>query len=552
MQRQAVAAHASVPSGRAWQPGVAIRGRGLAIAVALGLGLGLGAGAPGATAASDADGAVAGRIEARQRGLDRARQRGGLAGAKTSILVGRARDGAILYAHAAETPLVPASNMKILTAIAALDRFGPAHRFETRLHAPAAPDAGGAIAELHVIGGGDPVTNSEDWWRVASALRGKGLRRIDGDVVVDDSAFDAVRSHPDWGRISSRAYHAPITALTANYGAYFVTVTAGPAPGAPVRVDLDPPLDFFRVDNRARTGPRRSRPSLVVDRFAVGQGEGVRVSGKIGAGSEPDVFPRSVSDSALYAGAVLKMQLEAVGIEVGGRVRRGRATEASHELLVFEGRALSEIVELFMKYSNNAIAESLVKSMGRHATGEAGSWASGLAAMEQSLEKMGVLGPGTTIVDGSGLSTRNRVSARTIHSALAAARASFAFGPELLASFPLAEADGTLEKRARGLRGRVRAKTGLLSDARVTSLSGYAELADGELVLFSIIVNGYAKGARPAMDGVDGFVAELLRHGGDTAGSATATRAKATRGVASDWLGALPQERDEDGFSPAS
>ena len=505
-------------------------------------------GGPADAASSDAG--VADRVAARERALDRARQRAGLAGARTSIFVGRARDGAVVYAHDADLPLIPASNMKILTAMAALDRFGPAHRFETRLHTPAPPDAEGRVDALVVIGGGDPVTNNEDWWRVASQLRAEGLRRVEGDVVVDDAAFDAVRAHPDWGRVSSRAYHAPITALTANYGAYFVRVTAGPSPGAPVRVDLDPPIDFFVLDNRAKTGPRGIRPSLVVDRGRAARGEGVSVRGRIGAGAEPDVFPRSVADPALYAGAVLKMQLEAVGIEVTGRVRRGRVEEASHELLVFDGRPLAEIVELFMKYSNNAIAESLVKSMGRDATGEPGSWPSGLAAMEQSLDKMGVLGPGTVMVDGSGLSTRNRVSARTLHQALAVSRASFAFGPELLASLPLAEADGTLEKRAAGLRGRVRAKTGLLSDARVTSLSGYAELPDGELVLFAVIVNGFGKGSRAAMDGVDAFVAEMLRHGGEVIEATPSQPASAVRRNGAEWLGA--QEREAELFPPAS
>ena len=132
--------------------------------------------------------------------------------------------------------------------------------------------------------------------------------------------------------------------------------------------------------------------------------------------------------------------------------------------------------------------------------------------MEQTLSRLGVLGPGTHIVDGSGLSTRNRVSARSLNAALTVGGRAFAFGPELVAALPRAADDGTLEKRARKSKGRVRAKTGLLSDARVTSLSGYAELADGEIAVFSIVVNAYANGARAAMDGVDAFVAELIKH----------------------------------------
>lgn len=506
---------------------------------------------PAAAAETAADTAAqdAAQARAREAALDRARERGGLAGARVGVIVARARDGAVLYEHSADTPMIPASNMKILTAMAALERFGPTHRFETKLRSPAPPDALGTIERLVVVGGGDPVLNSEDWWRVASALRSAGVRRVTGDVVVDASVFDDERWHPDWGSASSRAYHAPITGLTANYGAYFVQVGPGLAVGDPVQVEIDPPLSYFDVDNRATTSTRASRPSLMVDRGRSGARESVRVAGSIRLGSKPDVFPRSVADPALYAGALLELQLRAVGIDVGGQVRRGRAEEAPHELSSFAGRPLSEIVELFMKYSNNAIAESLVKSMGRAATGEPGSWPSGLAAMEQTLRRLDVLAPGTRIVDGSGLSTNNRVTARSLAAALSRARRSFAYGPELLSAFPLASADGTLEKRARDAKGRVRAKTGLLSDARVTSLSGYAELADGELVHFAVIVNDFRKGARAAMDGVDAFVAEMLKHGA-AIGALTAP-VGGDAGAAGVWSG--DQEREASvTFAPAS
>jgi D-alanyl-D-alanine carboxypeptidase/D-alanyl-D-alanine-endopeptidase (penicillin-binding protein 4) len=172
--------------------------------------------------------------------------------------------------------------------------------------------------------------------------------------------------------------------------------------------------------------------------------------------------------------------------------------------------------------------------------------------MQQTLERLGVLGPSTVMVDGSGLSTRNRVSARTLLRALAKSRESFAFGPELIAALPLAEVDGTLEKRAAGSKGHLRAKTGLLSDARVTSLSGYAELADGELVVFSIIVNGFGQGARAAMDGVDAFVAELLRHGGETLGSGGGASAGIVGRGEVGWLGGHDREAERDSLAPAS
>ena len=94
--------------------------------------------------------------------------------------------------------------------------------------------------------------------------------------------------------------------------------------------------------------------------------------------------------------------------------------------------------------------------------------------------------------------------------ALVLGRASFGLGPELLTALPIAGRDGTLERRTRASRDRVRAKTGLLSDARATALSGYAELSSGEGVAFSFIVNGYTAGTQAALDGVDALSAALV------------------------------------------
>jgi D-alanyl-D-alanine carboxypeptidase/D-alanyl-D-alanine-endopeptidase (penicillin-binding protein 4) len=438
--------------------------------------------------------------------LDRASTRGVLRQARVGALVVRERDGAVLYARNANVALIPASNMKILTALTALEVFGPAHRFETIIQANTRPGLSGEVTDLAVLGGGDPVLNSEDWWRLAADLHRGGLRRVQGDILVDDSAFDAVFWHPDWGSVSSRAYHAPVGALTANYGAFFVAVRPGARSGDPVRVSVDPPVPYLQVSNLAVTGTQRS---LSVHRAQKrGANDVVSVRGTVRVGDAEDVFPRSVSDPALYAGAVLKLQLEAVGIAVEGKVRRGQAS-LPVELLVFKGRPLSEIVRLFMKYSNNSIAEGLVKSLAVHSTGGAGNWPDGLAEMQRRLRARGLWSEGMVVVDGSGLSPHARVTPASLVEALREGGREFRLGPELVASLPIAGRDGTLEKRTRRSQGKVRAKTGLLSDQRVTALSGFAELADGELGVFSILVNRYAGGASGAMSAVDAWVAEL-------------------------------------------
>ncbi|UCE87764.1 MAG: D-alanyl-D-alanine carboxypeptidase/D-alanyl-D-alanine-endopeptidase, partial [Deltaproteobacteria bacterium] len=385
--------------------------------------------------------------------LDGALRAPALRGARVGALVVRRDDGAVLYAQAPDRELVPASNAKVLTALAALDAFGPSHRFTTTIYADAALDAEGSVGSLYVRGGGDPVLNSEDWWRLAADLRRIGLRRVKGDLVLDDSAFDRKRWHPDWRPLSARAYHAPIGALSANYGAFAVEVRPGARAGEPAHVTLDPPVAYLRLANRASTSAPGSSRSLAVDRQSADDHERVGVSGRIPVGSEPKVFWRSVADPRRYAGSVLRLQLEANGIAVSGSERAGAVPATARELLAFSGRPLAEIIRLFLKYSSNPIGESLVKSLGAAETGSPGSWATGLTALRHRLQGFGFDPASVGLEDGSGLSYENRLSPRTLVRALRAGAGSFDFGPEYVAAFPISALDGTLEKRVNGARG---------------------------------------------------------------------------------------------------
>ena len=442
--------------------------------------------------------------------LDRSLAVPALREARFSVLVVDRETGRELFARDPDRPLVPASNLKVLTGIAALAAFGPTHRFSTEVLAPGEPDGDGAVDALFIRGGGDPALTSEQWWRLAADLRIRGLRKVRGDLFMDDTLFDGERWHSSWGEVTSRAYYAAVGALSANYGAFFVAVTAASDPGGPVRVSVDPPIPYLRVVNRARTGTAGSPESIGVERELGGDFETIVVTGSAPAGSEPLEFWRSVARPARYAGAVLRMQLEANGIAVEGGVRLARVPDTAVSLYRFDGKPLAEVTRLFLKNSNNFIAESLVKSMGVRSAGEAspGSWKQGISAQTRQLESLGLDTAGLRQVDGSGLSYQNRVPARLLVNALRLADASFEIGPEFGAALPIAAADGTLERRADAALGRVRAKTGLLT--RVTGLSGFAKVAEGREVVFSVLANGYRGSDKEAMSALDGFAAALV------------------------------------------
>jgi D-alanyl-D-alanine carboxypeptidase/D-alanyl-D-alanine-endopeptidase (penicillin-binding protein 4) len=440
--------------------------------------------------------------------LDTALRSRALRDARIGVLVVAQDDGHVLYERRANRALTPASNQKILTAIAALSAFGPTHQFITQIYADAPPDAEGGVDLLAIRGGGDPSLTSEQYWRLAANLRLLGIRKIRNGLLLDASAFDGERWHPSWGQTSARAYHAPVAALSANYSAFSATVEAGAKPGDPVRVLLDPPVPHLRLNNRAKTGNRNAATSLKVDRMRSGRSEDVVVSGVVRAASKSKAYHRSVLDPVRYAGSVLRAQLEANGIAVEGENRLGVVPESMVLLDEFEGKSLADAVQLFLKYSNNSMAEMLVKALGVRSAG-VGSWSTGIAAVRAELDRLGIDVAGLSIVDGSGLSYQNRVTPRALVSALRIARASFDFGPEFVAALPIAAADGTLEKRTEGAANRVRAKTGLLT--RITALSGYAMSADGRPLVFSILVNGFTGSDEAAIAAVDRFAAELTQ-----------------------------------------
>jgi D-alanyl-D-alanine carboxypeptidase/D-alanyl-D-alanine-endopeptidase (penicillin-binding protein 4) len=444
--------------------------------------------------------------------LERAFAARGFQGAAVSALVVDRATGAELWARGADSGLVPASTQKVLTAVAALDAFGPAHRFVTELRASRPIGADGAIGDLFVRGG-DPALTAEQWWRLAADLRALGLREVRGDLVLDDSLFDEARWHESWAPVTARAYHAPVSAVSANFGAFRVRVAPGAAPGAALQVALDPPVPYLRLLNEGRTGKRGSRSTLAVERTAAAGEERVRISGSVPVGAAPDDVWRSVADPLGYAGAVLRMQLAANGVRVAGVTRRGAAVPGASLLLEFEGLPLQQIASLFLKYSNNFIAECLVKWLALGPAPAAGappgSWAAGTRALEARLAALGVPLGGTRLVDGSGLSRANRVSARVLVEALRRGEAAFAGGPELLAALPIAAEDGTLAKRAVGARGRLRAKTGSLDG--VTSLAGFARSERGRDLVFAVLVNGYRNGDAAASDAMDAVAAALVR-----------------------------------------
>ncbi|MFQ6671735.1 MAG: D-alanyl-D-alanine carboxypeptidase/D-alanyl-D-alanine-endopeptidase [Candidatus Tectimicrobiota bacterium] len=430
--------------------------------------------------------------------------------ADIGLHVARLTDGATLATHQADRLFIPASTVKLLTTAAALRVLGPGYRFPTKLYATG-PLAGGRLrGDLVLKGFGDPELVSERLWLLAAALRQKGLREVAGDLVIDESFFDDQVRAPTWGgHASTRAFYAPVAPASLNFNAVAVHIEPGPTPGQPARVTLEPETTYLRLVNRATTGPAGSPLRLVVDRQGGQQTNTILARGSIPYDAERTTYYRSITHPWRYLATVFSEVLRREGIAVTGTLREGRVPEGAPELLIFESKPLSRIVQDLNKLSNNYVAESVLKTMGASVHGPPGTYEKGLAVVQDVLSTLEIA-PGTyRLSDGSGLSSANRLTPRQITTILTTMWRDFRYRPEYLVSLAVMGMDGSVDERLTEThaRQRLRVKTGSL--AGVSALSGYGVAADAEELAFSIIINNTTCGL-PLMQKVQDAVGLAL------------------------------------------
>jgi D-alanyl-D-alanine carboxypeptidase/D-alanyl-D-alanine-endopeptidase (penicillin-binding protein 4) len=405
----------------------------------------------------------------------------------------------------------PASNVKIITSLTALKKLKPHYTFKTIFYADGPIRDGVLHGNLYIKGFGDPDLVPEQVWRMATELRDSGLHTVDGDLVADDSFFDHRLRGPGWDtRWSNRAYHAPIGALSVNFNTVTVKVLPGAEAGGKASVYMDPRIDYLRLKNLATTGPAGSRSSIVVGRVPTSLGDLVIVRGSIPRDSKGERRLINISKPALYAATLFHQTLEDVGVVVTGDHRLGKTPISATEHLVHESRPLSLIVWGLNKFSNNFIAEQILKTMGAEFHGEPGTLAKGLQVVRGYMEEIGIKPDSYRLVDGSGLSPQNRLSPAQIIWALRTAYRDFELAPEFMASLGVMGSDGSLTHRLREnpARSNVRAKTGSLNG--VSALSGYARIPDVGPVAFSILLNGGRCNPYEAQDLQDKILSLLL------------------------------------------
>ena len=482
--------------------------------------------------------------------------------------------GKTIFEHNAGKYFNPASNAKLYTTALALARLGADYRIRTSLYGTARPDVNGTLkGDLIVYGRGDPLMTASagggDYFKslapLAQQLASAGVRRIEGDLVGDESYFATPPLGAGWEWDDLQEYYgAETSALTLNDNSLDLFAKPAERAGQPCRLSTGPATTLVTLINRTQTVPKGAEGRITVYR-PVGENV-IYVSGRLPIGHKGYRGSVSVHNPAALFVTAFKEALAQHGIAVTGRTRTmdwkyREVTPVDWTKLVelgfVESPPLKEIVRETLKPSQNLYAQLLLLQVGAQqgpgagnrgedsppaANGSSNSTPKtangtaqnpdprpsapdpqptteqkGIEALTAFLTEAGVKKDDVLLEEGSGLSRKDVITPNATV-ALLGFMNRHATAEAYRNGLPIAGVDGTLQNRMKGTpaAGNARAKTGTLR--YVYTLSGYVTTAAGERLAFSIMLNNYYNTDRstPARDDIDAIVVMLAGFTGNS------------------------------------
>ncbi|MEX0708936.1 MAG: D-alanyl-D-alanine carboxypeptidase/D-alanyl-D-alanine-endopeptidase [Woeseia sp.] len=408
---------------------------------------------------------------------------------RVSIHVRNLVSGEKLLAWRVHEARNPASVMKLVTTLVALDVLGPAYTWRTEAYFLGERTGSTLHGDLLLKGYGDPFLVTERIWQFQRQLRQAGIRRITGDLVIDDSWFEVGDYDPAaFDREPLRAYNVEPNALMSNFKVVrFLFEPDEQQSGVMIR--LEPHLQNVAIDNRlsVTTGPCRGyRRGIAIspnDSF-----DQLTFSGRFPSGCQSYAMDRSVlSHNEFTYGLFRSLWLESGG-ELEGHFRREVVPEGLEPDMAFESPPLADVISKVNKHSNNVMARQLLYTLAAQVNGPPGTENGGRTIVRDWLARHNFDFPELTLDNGAGLSRSASITASHMIDLLSYAWRS-PYMPEYLSSMSLAGLDGTLSRRFRdeSMQGMAHMKTGSLDD--VSAIAGYLQGRSGDRYAIALFVN---------------------------------------------------------------
>ncbi|STX51400.1 D-Ala-D-Ala carboxypeptidase [Legionella busanensis] len=401
--------------------------------------------------------------------------------ANVGVYIKDLKTGEIVYQRNANKMFYPASNIKLLSAAAALYKLGPNYRYKTQL--------GKVNKDIFLIFSGSPSLTAEKLQDLLLQLPKLGINKIDGNLIVDASIFKPPFyapgiSYDDLGWY----YAAPSSAIIINENAVAYDVRAtklNKVPEFTTKV-LHNPLTLINDVTTVSKAEEKEHCSLNIQLIKENQ---IRLYGCIAQAEQAKRMHLSVPDPELFAQEIIHQTLAKNGIELKGKVISGKAPKEVQIIAQVESDELTKLLAHMLEESDNLYADSITKLLAVTLTGD-GTYKQGAYSIKTILTEHTHLDmKQLEIADGVG--TRyNLITPEQLVVLLSDLYHDEAIGPTFLTILPKMGRSGTLKDRMKktSLAGKIAAKTGSMHD--VSSLSGYLAAPDGKEYIFSIISNG--------------------------------------------------------------
>ncbi len=408
---------------------------------------------------------------------------------QVSIYITPLKGRAPLAMHRVDTPLKPASVIKLSTTYAALRELGTRWRWPTRFYYSGSFHKGIISGDLIVKAYGDPTLSYKDIRSIVKRLKRIGVRRIRGGLLIDRSFFavgEQIHSGFDEHRYSE--YNAMPDALM--FDDHLCRIIVDPHSGTP-KAYKKIPYPSFQIINKISVTNKACRGRYTWPLVRVSEGNGiatVKLSGTLSKRCLPRPISLVLGHPYRAFDAALRQELKAAGITLSSPMRLGRVPKGARVLFTHYSRPLIKIVAKTNKESNNLYARHIFLLLGAKRFGAPATLQKARRAVKEILGARGILGKETILDNGCGLSRKSRTTARAIHRLLQDAYRSY--GWRWLGTLAIAGKEGTVKRRYRNsaLRGHAWLKTGTLKGAK--NIAGYVMGHSGILYNVVIFYNG--------------------------------------------------------------
>ncbi|HLP15509.1 MAG TPA: D-alanyl-D-alanine carboxypeptidase/D-alanyl-D-alanine-endopeptidase, partial [Bacteroidota bacterium] len=368
---------------------------------------------------------------------------------------------------------------------------------------------------LYVKGGGDPDFSSAAIAAIVAEQKSKaGIKRVEGELVGDDTYFDAQRWGTGWMWDDEPwGYAAFNSALSINRNCVDVYVRPSDTVGALPFVTIEPDTRYVSVENTAVTAGMNTKNTLDISRKFFERSNTITICGALPLGTSASHETITVLHPEQYFLTLMREEIERAGIPVSGR-NRVAPVPSSAFLGAEYHQPIDSTIVYMNKESDNLSAENLLKTISAEVQGGNGSTGHGITLVKQTLAGFGIDSTSYIMVDGSGLSYYDLLSSGIFVKLLQGVATQKNIFDLFYASLPVAGTDGTLASRMRGTaaQGNLHAKTGTISG--VSTLAGYVTTADGEMLAFSMMMQNFIGSAAPfrhAQDAIGAFMASYKR-----------------------------------------